>query len=173
MIENNIKDFSDFVSNLNFNYTHTGGLDLLDDAKATAQRMLDFGIYDVYGYASVKHFCNNLSLPEFEKQLKVYTRNIDDAVTENIKDLPNTIASISNLKSQIFNFENKYDGKIIYNAPQKKVGNGHIETIEVSSVYKEEIIGFYQLEVYAELKLLIGKSEKFSINHVKINYSID
>jgi hypothetical protein len=173
MNENNIKEFSDFVSNLNFTYTHSGGIDLLDDTKFIAQRMVDFGIYDIEGYASVKHFCNNLSLPEFEKRLKVYTRNIDDAVTENIKDLPNIISSISNLKNQIFNFEDKYDGKIIYIAPEMKVGKGHLETIESGCVSKEEIIGFYQLEVYAELKLLIGKSENFSINHVKINYSID
>jgi hypothetical protein len=173
MNENNIKEFSDFVSNLNFTYTHSGGIDLLDDANSIAQRMIDFDIYDVQGYASVKHFCNNLSLPEFEKRLKVYTRNIDDAVTENIKDLPTTIASISNLRKDIFNYENKYDGNIIYTAPEKKVGKGHVDTIEYDSVFDEEIIEFYQSEVYVELKKLIGKNDKFTLDKVKINYQID
>jgi hypothetical protein len=167
-----VTELSKFISTLNFTCTHTGGAYPDIALSYSLDRLMDLGIYEVKGYAKVEQKCNNLTLSEFESNLKKITRNIEDEVANNIHSLPKISTDIIRIKDDLFSYDGKFNGKIQTITTSKTIGKAKGNIIEDYPT-QNNIITFYQYEIYKEIGSLDEKYQKFEFKNIKIDYHIN
>jgi hypothetical protein len=172
MIKQHISELKDFVTILNFSFTHSGGAYPDTDFKFSLDRLMDYDYYEVRGYASVDLKCNNLNLRDFESHLKKIIRNIDDAVTSEIHTLENVKSEIKWLKEELYSFDGYFKGQKQYSEPIKTSGKNRDNSLEEHYVVEDKIVFLYQNELFDEIKLLGENYSKFKFNNIKIDYTI-
>lgn len=166
-----VTELSKFLSTLNFTCTHTGGAYPDIALSYSLDRLMDLGIYEVEGYAKVEQMCNDLTLSEFESNLKKITRNIEDEVANNIHSLPKISTDIIRIKDDLFSYDGMFKGKTRRITTSKTFGKAKGNIIEDYPT-KNDIIIFYQYELYKEIGSLDEKYQKFEFKNIKIDYSI-
>lgn len=168
-----ITELSEFVSQLTFSKTYSGGAYPDMELSYTVERLIDLEVYELNGYASVEQKCNDKLLPEFESHLKTITRNIDDSVISEIHNLPRIISEIVKIKESIFSYDGNYTGEKKYAEPFQIIGKVENNAIEYAKVDRNEIIQFYQCELFNEVRLIAVENNKFKPNNIKIDYHIN
>ena len=169
MQEEKINNLKDFIINLKYNYTHKGGLEDTMTYENTADLISDSGA-PIYGSSSVILYCNDLLLPDFDRKLTFLTREIEDEIHNNIQNIPELLNSVERLYGDCFDSKEKYIPQKQFSTPYQGATINKSEMIIEVIPDQDEIVLFYSLEIFAQLRIY---NKDITFKQIVMSYNLN